>query len=107
MTSVIYSASGRLAVITTQPNNASAQNHNPVIGNLFGLPGYLSRTGGLCAPFREPEACPAGFTLEFECNQTHDTGCRETTPTAPPVAAGAGGTGSTSATAAPMEALVC
>ena len=52
MTSVIYSASGGLAVITTQPNNASTQNRNPVIGNLTGLPGYDDQGDRACVPCR-------------------------------------------------------
>ena len=88
-TSVLYSASGGVAVITNQRHNASAQNRNPVTGSLTGLPGYLDRSDGACTPCRE--SCPPGFTLEFVCNQTHDTGCREDTPADPDSnAAGAG-----------------
>ena len=37
-------------------------------------------TDRICVPCRD--GCPAGFTLESVCNQTHDTGCREDTPPA-------------------------
>ena len=67
---------------------AAAPGAGPTCGSLQYLdvrptPGAV----GTCAQCREN--CPAGLTVQFECNQTHDTGCRERSPPAPATTANA------------------